>query len=273
VTNLFPDHLDRHGTYREYVEAKRAILDFQEERDVAVLPHGEPGVRAAGFLRSGRGRRVLAGEGGDVVLEGRTVVAASGVRASLEGLPLWGEHNLTNALLAAAAALQVPGVGAEHVTQGALATKPLPHRLEPVAEVDGVLYVDDSIATNPGSAIAVLQAVPRPAVVLAGGKEKGLDPTPLLDALAARARAVVGIGTSGPDLVRRLSGRVRAVEGGADLTEAVRTAASLARPGDAVLLSPGFSSLDQYASFAARGEAFRRAVASLRGAGPCSSPW
>jgi UDP-N-acetylmuramoylalanine--D-glutamate ligase len=99
--------------------------------------------------------------------------------------------------------------------------------------------------------------------VLVGGKSKGLDDGELLDALAARARAVVGIGTSGPDVVRRLQGRVHAVDGGPDMASAVRTAARIARPGDAVLLSPAFSSLDEYVSFVARGRAFAEAVSGL----------
>ena len=123
--------------------------------------------------------------------------------------------------------------------------------------------MDDSNATNPTSTRCALEACPRPAVVLVGGKSKGLDIEPLLDALAARARAVVGIGTTGPALVRRLAGRLRAVEGGATMETAVRAAAAIARPGDAVLLSPAFSSLDQYASFVARGRAFQAAVAAL----------
>jgi UDP-N-acetylmuramoylalanine--D-glutamate ligase len=213
------------------------------------------------------------GEGGEYRIEGTRLLGPSGAVCDLREFPLWGRHNLGNAVLAAAAALQVPGVQPEHVLRGAAGMRPLPHRLEPVAEVAGVLYVDDSIATNPGSAIAALEAVPRPAVVLVGGKEKGLDMAPLLEALVQRARAVVGIGTSGPDVVRRLAGRVRAVDGGDDLGEAVRRAASLASPGDVVLLSPGFSSLDQYASFAVRGDAFRHAVAALRPARSPSAPW
>ncbi|MFV1959585.1 MAG: glutamate ligase domain-containing protein, partial [Planctomycetota bacterium] len=110
-----------------------------------------------------------------------------------------------------------------------------------------------------------LEASPRPVVVLVGGRSKGLEVDALLEVLAARARAVVGIGTTGPDIVKRLAGRVPAVEGGRDLDEAVRRAATLARPGDAVLLSPAFSSHDGYSSFVARGLCFQAAVEALRG--------
>jgi UDP-N-acetylmuramoylalanine--D-glutamate ligase len=127
--------------------------------------------------------------------------------------------------------------------------------------------VDDSIATTPQSAAAALEAVPRPCVILVGGKDKGADAAPLLDAVRARARGVVGIGTTGPALVAALrrAGGPPAVEGGGgpDLVAAVRAAVALARPGDAVLLSPGYASLDQYASFQVRGDAFAAAARTL----------
>lgn len=263
VTNLFGDHLDRHGTFEHYAASKRAALDAQGPDDVAVLPSDDADVKGAGYLEAGEARRVLFGDGGDVRLEGTSVVGPAGLRVDLEGLPLWGAHNLRNALAAAAAALQAPGVEGPHVREGALATRPLPHRLAPVAEVGGVLYVDDSNATNPTSTRCALQACPRPAVVLVGGKSKGLDVEPLLDALATRARAVVGIGTTGPEVVRLLAGRLPATDGGSTMETAVRAAAAIAGPGDAVLLSPAFSSLDQYASFVVRGRAFQSAVADL----------
>lgn len=277
VTNLFGDHLDRHGTFEHYAAAKRAALDYQTPDDVAVLPADDPDVEAAGYATAGAGRRCRFGPGGDAWLDG-CAIATRDERIDLEGFPLWGAHNLANALAAAAAALQCPGVRGEHVRAGALAARPLPHRLAPVDEVDGVLYVDDSNATNPTSTRCALEACPRPAVVLVGGKSKGLDVEPLLQTLAARARAVVGIGTTGPEVVRALRGRVRAVDGGDDMASAVRAAASLARPGDAVLLSPAFSSLDRYASFVARGLAFQAAVADLvragdRRLGPSRRAW
>jgi UDP-N-acetylmuramoylalanine--D-glutamate ligase len=267
VTNLFPDHMDRHGTLEAYAEAKRAALDFQGPEDVAVIPADDPVVHRAGYAAAGRGRRVLFGDGGAYRVEGTRLSGPEG-SADLAGFPLWGAHNLRNALAAAAAALQVKGGGWEAVRAGAFAMRPLPHRLEPVAEVGGVLFVDDSNATTPQSTAKALEAVPRPVVVLVGGKEKGVDVTPLVEAVATRARGAVTIGASGPSLLGRLRGRLPVAEGGPDLVTAVRAALGLARPGDAVLLSPGFSSLDQHPSFAVRGERFRSAVLSLRADAP-----
>ncbi len=264
LTNLFPDHLDRHGTLAEYAAAKRLMFEQQHASDVAVLPADDGAAHEHGFLRAGPARRVLFGAGAPYHLEqGGLVGPGSGPRRDLAGMRLWGAHNRRNALAAAAAALQVPGVSWDHVLAGALAAEPLPHRLEPVAEKHGVLYVDDSNATTPQSALQALEAVPRPAIVLVGGKPKGVDTTPLIEGLVRRAKAVVTLGTSGPDVAARLAGRVPVVDGGPDMASAVAAAAGLARPGDAVVLSPGFSSLDQYLSFAVRGEQFRAAVLAL----------
>jgi UDP-N-acetylmuramoylalanine--D-glutamate ligase len=264
VTNLFPDHLDRHGTFEAYAEAKRAILDFQGPEDIAVLPDAERALETAGFGDAGSARRVRYGLAGDYRIEG-TVVRSPHGQVDLAGFPLWGAHNLRNALAAAAAALEAGLADLDAVRAGADRAEPLPHRLAPVATVDGVLYVDDSNATNPTSTLCALEAVPRPLVVIAGGKDKGFDPAPLVEGLAARARAVVGTGSTGPRLVAALEGRIPAVHAGNDMSAVVQRAAALARPGDAVLLSPGYSSLDVYTSFVERGERFARAVASLGG--------
>lgn len=262
VTNLFPDHLDRHGTMAGYAAAKRAMFELQRPQDVAVVPADDPTLRQHGFLEAGPARRVLFGAGTDARVQDGALALPGGVRVPLAGMRLWGEHNRRNALAAACAALQVAGVTPAHVQAGAEATEPLPHRLQPVGEVDGVLYVDDSNATTPQSAREALRAVPRPAVVLVGGKPKGVDIAPLVEALVREARAVVTLGTAGPEVARLLAGRVPTAPGGPDMASAVAAAAALARPGDAVLLSPGFSSLDQYASFAVRGDRFREAVAA-----------
>ena len=144
---------------------------------------------------------------------------------------LWGAHNRRNVLAAAAAARCVPGVTWAHVLEGRSHAGTAPPPAVPWREVGGVLYVDDSNATTPQSAAEALEAVPRPAVVLAGGKPKGVDVGPLIEALARRARAVVTLGTSGPALLEALRGRVRAEPGGPDMASAVRIAAALARRG------------------------------------------
>ncbi len=261
VTNLFGDHLDRHGSLEAYAVAKRAILDFQTEDDLAVLPADDADVEGAGFLRAGRARRVLYGRGGDVDLSGETIVGPDGLAIPLAGLRLPGAHNRRNALAAAAAALAA-GATADAVAAGAGTVDPLPHRLAPVDEVGGVLWVDDSNGTNPTSTLFALRASHRPTIVLIGGKSKGLDLGLLIEGLAKGAKAVVGIGTTGPDVVRRLGDRMPTAVA-KDMDDAVAKACALAAPGDRVLLSPAFSSLDEYPSFVERGRRFQAAVKAL----------
>jgi UDP-N-acetylmuramoylalanine--D-glutamate ligase len=287
VTNLFPDHLDRHGTFDHYAASKRAILEAQTADDVAVLPGEDAALAAHGFANAGRARRVRFGGPGEAVPAPGVRVTASGGLSEVGGrreggnsgaatgteLPafaLWGAHNRRNAAAAAAAALAAGCTWAE-VRAGAAATQPLPHRLQPVHEAGGVLFIDDSIATTPQCTAAALEAVPRRCIVLVGGKEKGTAPTALVEALRAHAKGVVGIGTTGAmvvDLVRRgTSIPAVTATGGPDLAAAMKTALAMASPGDAVLLSPGFSSLDQYASFAVRGDAFAKAAREATGGG------
>ena len=260
VTNLFPEHIDRHGTLEHYARAKRAALDFQSPRDVAVLPADDEAVRSAGWLDAGNARRLLWGRGGDIVLDGGDVVGSFG-RASLQGLQLFGAHNRRNALAAAAAVSALLDQPVLAIERGARDTQPLPHRLQPVHDEGGVLFVDDSNSTHPEAAMAALRSFDRPIVLIAGGKDKGADRTALLDAIRKQTRAVVAIGTTGPELAAALGDHPVTVIPGS-MAEAVEAARGLARPGDVVLLSPAFSSLDQYASYAVRGDAFREAAAA-----------
>jgi len=270
VTNLFPDHLDRHGTMEAYAEAKRAALDFQKPGDVAVLPADDEAVRAAGWLDAGNARRVFYGAENVDVPDNRLHWTSPDERqVNLTGWRLLGAHNLRNALAAAVAASQADRSTPASVRKGAMATEPLPHRLDPVAEVDGVLYVDDSNATNPRSTLAALEAIDRPVVLLLGGKDKGTDPAALLQRVAQRAKAVIGLGTTGPKLVAAVRSALAAHES-KDMPSAVRSARELAQPGDVVLLSPGYSSLDEYASFAERGDRFRQAIGTLKSMPPKS---
>jgi UDP-N-acetylmuramoylalanine--D-glutamate ligase len=262
VTNLLSDHLDRHGTHAEYARAKRAALDFQRQGDLAVLPADDAAVAAAGYREAGAARRMLYGEGGEVRLEGERVVWPAG-SADISGLPFPGTHNLRNALAAAAACLAITAGDGPAVTHGVRSARRLPHRLSPVGEVAGVLYVDDSNATHPDSALLALAAFNRPVVLILGGKDKGVDIQGLLDGAAAGAKAVVAVGASAQRVSAALTGRVPVVPGGPDMAAAVRAAADLAAAGDVVLLSPGHSSLDEYASFAERGQRFTEAVEAL----------
>ncbi len=273
VTNISPNHLDRHGTMEAYIDAKKNILRFQGRDDVAVLAADDPVVRTWAAEAPGRvlffslDGPVTEGawaEGGEVVfrLEGREERADLG-----SVLRLRGRHNLANALAAAVAA-RVMGAGLDDVLAAAASFEPLPHRLEPVAEVDGVLYVNDSKATTPRAAVVAMEAFEAPVVLIAGGYDKHLDPSPMVEAARRRARAVVLLGTTAPALAEALGPDGPTVVRVEDLPEAVRQAARLAQRGDVVLLAPGHASWDMFENYEQRGEVFRREVQRLRGERP-----
>jgi UDP-N-acetylmuramoylalanine--D-glutamate ligase len=247
LLNLEEDHLDRHGTFEAYRNAKLRVFANQRPDDAAVLP--------VGFDLEPVARRVTFGAGGDLDLRddvltwrGEHLIDASDIR-------LRGAHNLENAMGASAAAL-ARGWPADAV-RGALRTfAGVPHRLEEVAERDGVLYVNDSKATNVASARVGISAFPGGVHVILGGSIKGGGFEGLRDVLAERASAAYLIGDSTDRLEQDLEGSVRLTRFG-DLEHAVAAARAAARPGDVVLRSPATASYDQYSNYEERGEHFR----------------
>lgn len=271
LLNVAPDHLDWHGSLEDYGAAKARIWAAQHATDTVVSNADDAGARAVVAAHPPPGLHVtftLEPPGPDQVgvadghLVARSLPGAEPVAlVAVDDLAARGPHNLANALAAAAAAL---AAGAEPASlAGPLsAFRPGPHRLEPVATVAGVAYVNDSKATNPHAAAAALSSFER-VVWIAGGLGKGLDFRSLRDVIAARVRAAVTIGSAGPAIaaVARDAG-VEVVEAG-DLARAVPIAARLAAPGDTVLLAPACASMDQFRDYAERGQAFRDAVAAL----------
>ena len=174
-------------------------------------------------------------------------------------LPLLGDHNVANALAAALAA-RVMGLAPAALGEGLRSFRPLAHRMEPVRELDGVLWINDSKATNLASTGVAVAAMTRPYVLLLGGRHKGEPYTALARSLAGRARAIVAYGEAGPLVVRDLGeGGVPVVTAGG-FEEVMARARELARPGDAVLLSPACSSYDMFENYEARGRRFREIV-------------
>jgi UDP-N-acetylmuramoylalanine--D-glutamate ligase len=176
-------------------------------------------------------------------------------------LPLLGDHNVANSLAAALVAVQV-GTNIEQIANGLRSFRAIRHRVEPIREVDGVLWINDSKSTNITSTEVAVAALDRPFVLLLGGRHKGEPYTRLAELLKERCRAVVAYGEAGPRIVQDLGSRLTVVPAGS-FDEALATARQLARPGDAVLLSPACSSYDMFRNYEERGDRFRAAVEAL----------
>ena len=281
LLNLTPDHLDRHGSLEAYRAAKLRIFARQGPEDVAVLPAGlelRP-VEVGGAGMRARTVRFGAPAGeGSVYAEGG-LLRCEGLEEpllALEELALRGAHNVENAMAAAAVCL-ARGVGVEAVRAGLRDFAGVPHRLEELGRRDGLLYVNDSKATNVASTLVALRAFgrpgPRPAGesgagresvihLILGGQGKGQDFTPLRAELERSARAVYLIGEDAPAIADALAGIAPAIEMCHTLERATRAAAAAAAPGDVLLLSPGCASFDQFADFEARGDRFREMFAA-----------
>ncbi|MBI5669516.1 MAG: UDP-N-acetylmuramoyl-L-alanine--D-glutamate ligase [Chloroflexi bacterium] len=275
VLNITPNHLDRHGTMENYIRAKAQIVAHQTEKDCAVLGYDNEGSRMLEDLAPGRlawfSGRSMVPDG--AFLAGQRLILAGAasfdgephVVCNREDVPLRGDHNVLN-VLAACAITGVNGIHPEVMAATIRDFKPVAHRLEVVRVVNGVTYVNDSIATAPERVIAALNSFSEPMVLLAGGKDKKLPWDDMLRLALSKTRHIIAFGDAGElilDVVRRISGSTDGVTRVQTLDEAVATAAALAQPGDVVLLSPGGTSYDAYKDFEERGEHFRRLVMGL----------
>lgn len=259
LLNITEDHLDRHGSFAAYADAKGNAFVNQQPGDVAIAPFGDAEVERQ--VRRGGGRVVRFGAGGDyLVKDGGVLEVATGDFHPLAQTALSARHNQLNAAAAIAAA-RACGVAQEPIARALAAYRTLPHRLALVARVDGVGFYDDSKATNVGAAVAAIESLTEPRLVLiAGGKGKEGSYEPLALALRERGRAAILIGEAAPVMAEALSGSVE-VRRASTLEGAVELASELALPGDAVLLAPACASFDMFSSYADRGRRFAEAVA------------
>jgi len=253
LLNLEPDHLDRHGSYAEYVAAKLRIFAHQGNYDVAIAPD-ELGVQDLG----GCARRVTFGTGAGAELSDRAGYLWWGEEPLLAvaEISLPGEHNRANAMAAAAACL-ARGVDADAVRRGLRTFAGVAHRLELIAVRDGVAFVNDSKATNVASTLVALRSYSGGVHLIAGGRGKGQDFSALAPVVAQRCTAVYLIGEASPELAAALKHSGVTLSELGDLEQAVAAAAAGAGPGDTVLLSPACASYDQFRDFEARGARFR----------------
>jgi UDP-N-acetylmuramoylalanine--D-glutamate ligase len=287
LLNLAPDHLDRHGTFAAYREAKLRIFANQAPDALAVVPAGlavpgaasavtfaspmasgggeaaDGGAAATGGTEAAGGSPAATGaEAADLVVADDALVWRGEPLIGLGDIRLRGTHNVENAMAAAAVTL-ARGVERAAVCEALRTFAGVPHRLEEIAEVTGVLYVNDSKATNVASAVVGLGSFDRGVHAILGGRGKGADFSPLAAPVAARCRAVYLIGEAAPQIAEALAGTGVPMHHCGDLEHAVAAARGAAVPGEAVVLSPACASFDQYERFEARGDHFRALVEAL----------
>jgi UDP-N-acetylmuramoylalanine--D-glutamate ligase len=261
LLNITPDHLDRHGTLERYTTAKLQIFARQRERDLAVLPQS-----LAGSLATGLARTIEFGHDAGAALRERDgeLWWQDERLLALDELRLRGAHNVENAMAAACVCLG-RGIERAAVRTGLATFKGVAHRLEELASVDGVLFVNDSKATNVASTLVALDAFAgRPVHLIVGGQGKGQGFAALREAVARDCAAVYLIGEDADAIAGELAGVAVELSDCGDLERALARARTVARAGEVVLLSPACASFDQFADFEARGERFRELVEKMQ---------
>ena len=258
LLNLEPDHLDRHGTFADYVAAKLRIFANQGNDDVAVAPL-DLDVEDLG----GCARRVPFGaEGAELSDRAGYLWWDDEPLIDVTEISLPGAHNRANAMAVAAACL-ARGIDRDAVAAGLRTFRGVAHRLELIATRDGVAFVNDSKATNVASTVVALRSYAGGIHLIAGGRGKSQDFSPLAPVVGERCRAVYLIGEAAGDLEQALAPAGIPIHQEGELATAVQAAAAAAAPGETVLLSPACASYDQYPDFEARGDHFRRLVGEL----------
>ncbi|MCL2768100.1 MAG: UDP-N-acetylmuramoyl-L-alanine--D-glutamate ligase [Synergistaceae bacterium] len=273
ITNLAPDHIDWHGCYEKYIEAKARIISlladdgwaFVREEDIGKIGNSCPGkTTVLSWSPSARydDNRIIMEEERAVLLEGGFEYELFKYADS----PLIGRHNYENIAFSMAVIKRVSGrdFAPERAVSKLSSYKGLPHRCEFVAEIDGVKYINDSKGTNVGAVVTALNSINGNKIIILGGKGKGENYAPLAQCVKMRAKHAIVLGTEREMILNALlENDMRDVTIVNTIPEAVSEAAGIAAPGDIVLLSPACTSWDQYESYEKRGEHFRSSVLNL----------
>jgi UDP-N-acetylmuramoylalanine--D-glutamate ligase len=267
ILNVTPDHLDRHGTFQAYIDAKARIFENQQSGDYAVMNADDANLVA--LKRSIKGRlysfsRKQPVENGTYLENDQIVFRSSGSVTPVlpvSDIRLKGAHNLENVLAAVCAAM-LAGCEPEKVRRAVAEFQGVEHRLEPVATVHGVAYFNDSKATNVDATIKALESFPGNVHLILGGKDKGSDYSVLVPLLRERTKSVYLIGAAAEKIDAQIQGATRIVSSGT-LDRAVRQATEAATSGDIVLLAPACASFDQFENYEQRGRVFKDLVRAL----------
>ncbi|MBQ5700882.1 MAG: UDP-N-acetylmuramoyl-L-alanine--D-glutamate ligase [Alistipes sp.] len=270
LMNITPDHLDRYNyCFQNYVDSKMRITRNQKSNDCFIYSADDEVIMAElekHPLRSRElpfmARTAMASGAGDASLVGNIFTARVGnteVEIDTNKMQIKGLHNAYDAMAAALAALAA-GVSPEQVVESIYNFSPVEHRLEPVAEVGGVLYINDSKATNVDSVWYALESMTRPTVWIAGGTDKGNDYSPLFDFAKSKVHTLVCMGLDNSKLEREFKDIIPTIISTDSLNSAMCAAVSAAKSGDAVLLSPACASFDLFKNYCQRGELFKEWV-------------
>jgi UDP-N-acetylmuramoylalanine--D-glutamate ligase len=281
VTNITPDHLDRHGSFDNYMRAKHRIFSNQQKDDRAVLNGQDQGVAdmvarlgvpSGKVYFSSHGRETLTGEAAGIYVEGGRICTTMMAddrgeteAIKLDEIPLPGMHNVENVMTALAATFCAMETGVNDLPplgEAIKRFKGVEHRIEYVAEIDGIKFYNDSKATNVDSTVKALEAFKRNIIVILGGKDKGSDYSALAPLVRDRVKQVILIGAASDKIAEQLEGsspmrRARSMQ------DAVFSAMEVATAGDTVLLAPACASFDMFDNFEHRGRVFKEAVYKL----------
>jgi UDP-N-acetylmuramoylalanine--D-glutamate ligase len=281
VTNITPDHLDRHGSFENYVRAKHRIFLNQTESDWAVLNGQDAnvaemvsnlGVPAKKVYFSSRPGQTISGEAPAIYIQGgrvcTTMLSDRNEEVDVMGLdeiPLPGMHNVENVMTALSATFCAMGTGVQQLPQltGAVRKfKGVEHRIEYVADIEGIKFYNDSKATNVDSTVKALEAFERNIIVILGGKDKGSDYRVLAPLIRARVKQIILIGAASDKIAEQLDGEASMIRA-RSMEEAVLKAMEGATAGDTVLLAPACASFDMFDNYEHRGRVFKEAVYQL----------
>lgn len=262
--NVTPDHLDRHGSFENYANAKARLFETQQAGDFAVLNADDASCQE--YARRTRGQvlpfsTVRALERG-LYADAERLYSDGAPFLDIAAIPLRGRHNVENTLAAAGAA-RLAGVSLEAIAAAVRTFPGVEHRLEFVRRLNGVEFYNDSKATNVDAALKAVDAFPGGLWIILGGKHKGSPYTPLAEPLRRKGRAALLIGAAAPLVEQDLQGAVRLIRAGT-LEAAVRAAWAEAAPGDVILLAPACASYDQFNNYGERGRAFKALVHALQ---------
>lgn len=255
--NFAPDHMDRYQAVRDYYQAKLHIFDNQTEKDLAIMRDGERLPLLKATIRTFSSEQ----ENADLYYNEPQIIEGGVPLLNLQGTNLLQRHNAENAMAAILACRHI-GVPIKTIAEVLKEFTPPGHRCEAVRTLNGVLWLNDSKATNLHALEAALKSQNTPVILIAGGKNKGLDYIPLQPILKEKVRYCIVFGQIAEQLQETFSPIVPTKKA-VDLADCVAQAHALAQPGDTVLFSPGTSSFDMFSGYVQRGQAFKDAVNAL----------